>query len=68
MKEYKYIGLKQSWGEYRTSKASGKLSHREVIDTMAERGWRYVDHIPTGMDGYGRPSGIDLVFERDIEE
>ncbi|MBR1824016.1 MAG: DUF4177 domain-containing protein [Ruminococcus sp.] len=68
MKQYKYISLKLSWGEYRTSKEKGKLSHREVIDSMAERGWKYVDHVPVLSDGYGRISAYDLVFERDTAE
>jgi len=60
--------LKLHWGEYRTSKEKGKLSHREVIDSMAERGWKYVDHIPVGVGGYGNAAYIDLVFEKDVEE
>ena len=68
MKQYKYISLKLSWGEYRTSKGKGKLSHREVIDSLAERGWKYVDHIPVGVGGNGGAAYIDLVFEKDVEE
>ena len=68
MKQYKYISLKNSWGEYRTSKEKGKLSHREVIDSMAEKGWKYVDDSPVGINGYGGATYIDLVFEKDVEE
>ena len=35
---------------------------------MAERGWKYVDHIPVGVGGYGNAAYIDLVFEKDVEE
>ena len=35
---------------------------------MAEKGWKYVDHIPVGINGYGGATYIDLVFEKDVEE
>lgn len=68
MKEYKYVRIhKKLLGGYYTSKQSGQLSHREVIDTMARKGWRYIDHIPVDVSGEIIAS-YDLVFERDADE
>ena len=52
---------------YFTSKQSGQLTHREVIDRMAQNGWRYIDHIPVDVSGE-IVSSYDLVFEKDVEE
>ena len=68
MKQYKYVRIyKKLLSSYFTSKQSGQLSHREVIDRMAQNGWRYIDHIPVDVSGE-IVSSYDLVFEKDVEE
>lgn len=41
--------------------------HREIIDSQARKGWRYVGYIPTKISDYGKIKEMDLVFEKDVE-
>jgi len=43
------------------------FKHREVIDEYAKKGYRFVSFIPTSIEGYGRITAYDLVFEKDDE-
>lgn len=61
MKKYEYVSLKMG-GFWR----SGNEEHRAVIDRYAANGWRYVGFVPTEIEGYGRITRIDLIFERDV--
>ena len=37
--------------------------HREIIDTYAQKGFRYVGFVPIKSDSYGRIKEMDLIFE-----
>ena len=50
--------------DYVTSKETGKCNFEQVIDSMAAKGWKYVDHIMTHPNNYS----YTLVFEKDVEE
>ena len=68
MKKYVYVRMyRKMLGNYVSSKKSGQITHRQVIDEMALKGWEYVDHIPVENSGYGVTSSYDLVFVKDIE-
>ena len=42
-------------------------NHREIIDEYAERGFRFINAIPTSFSSYGSIKTFDLVFEIEIE-
>ena len=69
MKKYVYVRMyRKLLGGYVTSKKKGQLSHRQVIDEMALKGWDYVDHVPVESSGYGITTSYDLVFVKDIKD
>lgn len=69
MKKYVYVRMyRKMLGGYVSSKKSGRITHRQVIDEMALKGWEYVDHIPVECSGYGMTNVYDLVFVKDIED
>jgi len=41
------------------------FEHRKIIDEYARKGYRFVCFIPTNIEGYGRITAYDLVFEKD---
>lgn len=41
--------------------------YREVIDTYAKQGYRYVGFIPSSIEYVGRIVEIDLIFEIDSD-
>lgn len=58
--------------EYETMDVGGgfwldnsKRMHRELIDTRAREGWRYVGYVPMEYMGSGIPQWLDLIFERE---
>ena len=63
MKKYEYVNIKM--GSFLSSELLGK--HREIIDSYAEKGYRYVGYIPTKIENGGRIMEIDLIFEIDCE-
>ena len=42
--------------------------HREIIDSYAKKGYRYVGYIPTNISDYGKIREMDLVFEKELDE
>ena len=42
--------------------------HRDIIDSHAKEGWRFVGTVITRVTEHGRPKELDLIFERRIEE
>jgi len=60
MTQYEYVNIKNA--TFWTAKS---FEHREVIDKYAKKGYRYVGFIPTTIEGYGRITSFDLVFEKD---
>lgn len=59
---YEYVNVKNA-GFF-----SGKsFEHRAIIDEYAKKGYRFVCFIPTTIEGYGRITSYDLVFEKDEE-
>ena len=66
MKKYTYVDMqwKTLVMDYVTSKETGKCNFEQVIDSMAAKGWKYVDHIMTHPNNYS----YTLVFEKDVEE
>lgn len=61
MKKYEYVPV-------HISRFVGAKSeeHRQIIDSYAERGYRYVGYIPTVINDYGKIKDLDLIFEKDI--
>ena len=64
MKKYEYVSVN---GYNMLSGYNLKGQHRDIIDRYAADGWRFVGAIPTAYAG-DRPTDIDLVFEKDIDE
>ena len=60
MYEYKYVSVDREGWVF-----SGFQGCREIIDSHAAEGWRYVGYVPVKIDGHGVPIAIDLIFERE---
>ena len=60
MKKYEYVSINISY-----LFGAGSVEHRQIIDSYAARGYRYVGHIPTDIDAHGKIRKIDLIFEID---
>ena len=41
-------------------------NYREIINSRAADGWRYVGFIPTEQRGTGHTEELDLIFEKEI--
>lgn len=63
MKEYTYVDVQI--GKFFFSSSE---NHRAIINEHAAQGWRYVGFVPTDIDGHGRITAMDLVFERDRDD
>jgi len=61
MKEYAYVSL-------HINRFVGAKSeeHRQIIDSYARKGYRYVGYIPTIISDYGKIKDLDLIFEKDV--
>ena len=69
MKKYEFVRMhKKAFGEYFADDGKNNRTHRDVINEMAAKGWKYVDNIPVDMDGYGKLRYYDLVFEKEIDQ
>lgn len=60
MKQYEYVTVHM--GKFIGAKSE---EHRQIIDTYAKKGYRYIGFIPVAMNDYGKYKEIDLVFEQD---
>lgn len=47
---------------------STKFENAQIVEDMAQRGYSFVGYIPAEVEGYGRISAIDLVFEKKGED
>lgn len=66
MKEYKFIQMTlKMFKGYCSDEQYGKTNHREVIRRMAQEGWSFVGQLPISVEGYGRVTSYDLVFEKE---
>ena len=63
MKEYTYVDVQI--GKFFFSSSE---DHRAIINEHAAQGWRYVGFVPTDIDGHGRITAMDLIFERDRDD
>lgn len=63
MKKYAYVDVQIGKVFFSSSQ-----DHRAIIDEYAAQGWRYAGFLPTGIDGHGRITDIDLIFERDLND
>ena len=63
MKEYTYNNVQIGKFFFSTS-----ATPRDIIPEYAAQGWRYAGEVPTDIDGHGRITAMDLIFERDREE
>ena len=69
MKKYEFVRMrKKAFGEYYAYEGNTDRTHRDVINEMAAKGWRFVDNIPVDLDGYGKLRYYDLVFEKEIDQ
>ena len=57
--KYEYVNVKNA--NFWTAKS---FEHREIINDYAQKGYRFVCFIPTTIEGYGRITSFDLVFEK----
>ena len=57
---YEYVNVKNA--TFWTAKC---FDHRDIIDEYAKRGFRFAGFIPTTIEGYGRITSYDLVFEKE---
>ncbi|MCQ2436572.1 MAG: DUF4177 domain-containing protein [Clostridia bacterium] len=57
--KYEYVNIKNA--NFFTAKS---FEHRRIIDEYAKKGYRFVCFIPTTIEGYGRITSFDLVFEK----
>ncbi len=39
--------------------------HRDIINEMSDKGYRYVGWIPTKIFGYGNIDTVELIFEKE---
>lgn len=62
MKEYKYVELECV--NHRATDST-VTAHREIIDTHAKSGYRYIGYIPTKMGPSGKILTMDLIFEKE---
>lgn len=70
MYQYEYIDLEleiKSWGQIHGLQY-GSDDIKEVINQMAEQGWRFVTYIPIKTSSDGALRKITLVFEMLVEE
>lgn len=61
MKKYEYVTL--HIGRFIGAKSEG---HRQIIDSYAKQGYRYIGYLPVSMTDYGKLKDIDLIFEIDV--
>ena len=62
MKRYKYVSVKV--GKFIGAKSD---EHIDIIDEYAEKGYRYIDYIPSDMADYGKikrnvPCYVQITF------
>lgn len=60
MKKYEYVGV-----DYTGMVAREIAEYKEIIDSYAQKGYRYVGFIPTKIAGNAQLAKIDLIFESD---
>ena len=69
MFQYEYetveVGL-SGWGPFGGNDYCIMADHREIIDTRAKNGWRYVGYLPTRQRGTGHVQELDLIFEKEV--
>ena len=69
MFQYEYesvsVGV-DGWGPFAGTDYSLMADHREIIDSRAKHGWRYVGYIPTRQRGTGHVQELDLIFEKEV--
>ena len=63
MKRYEYVRI-----DINRFIGAKSEEHREIIDSYAEKGYRYVGYIPTNISDYGKIREMDLVFEKELDE
>lgn len=65
--EYESVSVEfDGWGPFAGNDYSMMADYREIIDTRAENGWRYVGYIPTRQRGTGHVQELDLIFEKEV--
>lgn len=58
MKKYEYVYL-----DIDRFVGAGSAEHRQIIDSYAAKGYRYVGFIPLDVNNHGKLKVIDLIFE-----
>lgn len=61
MFEYKFEKITSRGGFFTHSYDK---DYKLIIQNMADKGWRFIQLVPTKWDGHGRTKEIDLIFER----
>ena len=62
MKTYEYVRL-----DINRFIGARSEEHREIIDSYAAKGYRYVGYIPTNISDYGKIKEMDLIFEKESD-
>ena len=57
--QYEYVNIHM--GKFIGAKLE---EHRDIIDSYAAKGFRYVGFLPTKMTDYGKFVELDLIFEK----
>lgn len=58
--KYEYVNVKNA-----KIMSAKSFEHRDIINEYAKRGFRFVCFIPTTIEGCGRITSFDLVFEKE---
>lgn len=63
MKKYEYVKV-----VLKNNPATNAISeeHRRIIDSYAEKGYRYAGYIPVKQGASGKTVEIDLIFETEV--
>lgn len=65
MYEYKYVDvILESVGLF----SKKKSDYREIIDSHAKEGWRFVQLIPKCYNSDGRPWEFEVIFEKEVSD
>ena len=63
MKKYEYVSVKAKNNVVKDAVFS---THRSIIDSYAENGYRYVGFIPSLIGPSGKIIEMDLIFETEV--
>ena len=66
--EYEKVIIEFSGFGLINGKIYGIEDYKDIINSRAKDGWRYVGFVPTKQRGTGHIEEIDLIFEKLVDE